>query len=270
MQYAHLAVVMPAYNEAEGIGGFIDEIRAAVAPLAERVTFIVADDRSTDPTAAVLSGIADVDVQTQPANRGHGPTALAAYRAGLALAPDALVHVDGDGQFLGSEIASAVRALGSTGADVVHGVRHSRTDAWYRRVLTAGVRLLIAVVVGRGVPDVNTPLRVYRPDALRILVNAVPSDALVPHVHFSLAEVRAGLVVRYLRVRSIPRRGSSSTGTMWGRVARPSLPPKKLVLFALSALREAWNWSLRPGAPLRALAFEGPDPSRSPDGPGSA
>ena len=66
MQYAHLAVVMPAYNEAEGIGGFIDEIRAAVAPLAERVTFIVADDRSTDPTAAVLSGIADVDVQTQP------------------------------------------------------------------------------------------------------------------------------------------------------------------------------------------------------------
>lgn len=256
MQYAHLAVVMPAYNEAEGIGGFIDEIRTAVAPLAERVSFVVADDRSTDGTAAALAGIDDVDVQTQPANRGHGPTALAAYRAGLTLSPDALVHVDGDGQFLGSEIASAVRALDRTGADVVHGVRHSRTDAWYRRLLTAGVRLLTAAVVGRGVPDVNTPLRVYRPEALQLLVNAVPSDALVPHVHFSLAEVRAGFAVRYLRVRSIPRRGSSSTGTMWGKVARPSLPPKKLVLFALSALREAWMWSLRPGAPLRALEFE--------------
>ncbi|MGN7861666.1 glycosyltransferase family 2 protein [Microbacterium sp. 22303] len=264
MQYAHLAVVMPAYNEAEGIGGFIDEIRTAVAPLAERVSFVVADDRSTDGTATALAGLPDVDVQTQPANRGHGPTALAAYRAGLALSPDALVHVDGDGQFLGSEIASAVRALSSTGADVVHGVRHSRTDAWYRRLLTAGVRLLTGAIVGRGVPDVNTPLRVYRPEALQILVNAVPSDALVPHVHFSLGEVRAGFAVRYLRVRSIPRRGSSSTGTMWGKVARPSLPPKKLVLFALSALREAWMWSLRPGAPLRALELEGLPAPRAP------
>jgi len=264
VQYAHLAVVMPAYNEAEGIGGFIDEIRTAVAPLAERVSFVIADDRSTDGTATALAGIPDVDVQTQPANRGHGPTALAAYRAGLALSPDALVHVDGDGQFLGSEIASAVRALSSTGADVVHGVRHSRTDAWYRRLLTAGVRLLTGAIVGRGVPDVNTPLRVYRPEALQILVNAVPSDALVPHVHFSLGEVRAGFAVRYLRVRSIPRRGSSSTGTMWGKVARPSLPPKKLVLFALSALREAWMWSLRPGAPLRALELEGLPAPRAP------
>ncbi|WP_336648629.1 glycosyltransferase family 2 protein [Microbacterium sp. MMO-10] len=266
MQYAHLAVVMPAYNEAEGIGGFIDEIRSAVAPLADRITFVVADDRSTDGTAAALAGIADVDVQTQPANRGHGPTALAAYRAGLALSPDAVVHVDGDGQFLGSEIAAAVRALSRSGADVVHGVRHSRTDAWYRRVLTACVRLLIATFVGRGVPDVNTPLRVYRPEALQILVNAVPSDALVPHVHFSLAEVRAGLAVRYLRVRSIPRRGTSSTGTMWGRVSRPSLPPKKLVMFAIDALREVWSWSLRPGAPLRALALEAPGRVPAPDG----
>ncbi|MDQ4214224.1 glycosyltransferase family 2 protein [Microbacterium capsulatum] len=253
MQYAHLAVVMPAYNEVEGIGGFIDEIRDAVAPLAARVTFVVADDRSTDGTADALSGIADVRVETQPANRGHGPTALAAYRAGLALDPDALVHVDGDGQFIGSEIADVVRALQSTGADVVHGVRRGRTDAWYRRALTACVRLLIAASVGHGVPDVNTPLRAYRPASLRILVDAVPAEALVPHVHFSLAEVRAGLSVRYLRVRSIPRRGASSTGTMWGKVARPSLPPKKLVLFARDALREVWRCSLRPGAPLRRI-----------------
>jgi glycosyltransferase involved in cell wall biosynthesis len=262
VQYAHLAVVMPAYNEVEGIGGFIDEMRTALAPLAERVTFVVADDRSTDGTAEALSGIDDVRVETQPANRGHGPTALAAYRSGLALDPDALVHVDGDGQFLGSEIAATVRALSRTGADVVHGVRRDRTDAWYRRVLTGCVRLLIAVFVGRGVPDVNTPLRAYRPEAVRMLVNAVPTDALVPHVHFSLAEVRAGLAVRYLRVRSIPRRGASATGTMWGSLARPSLPPKKLVLFALNALREAWSWSLRPGAPLRAVAFEGPGAER--------
>src|SRR5690606_10373655 len=123
---AHLAIVMPAYNEAEGIRGFIDEIREHVAPLAERVTFVVADDRSTDATVAALEGIADVQVHPQVANRGHGPTALAAYRAGLELSPDLIVHVDGDGQFVGPDFARVVSAIESTDADVIHGVRYSR------------------------------------------------------------------------------------------------------------------------------------------------
>lgn len=253
MTVAHLVIVMPAYNEAEGITEFIDEIREHVAPLAARVTFAVADDRSTDATVAALSGIDDVEVRPQPVNRGHGPTAIAAYQAGLALDPDLLVHVDGDGQFLGPDFARLILAAESTGADVVHGVRHSRTDAWYRRVLTSAVGLMIAAAAGRRVPDVNTPLRAYRPDALRPLLDALPADALVPHVHFSLAEARAGFRVRYLSVRSIPRRGASANGTMWGSGVKALVPPPRLRQFAVAALREAWQLSLRPGAPLRGI-----------------
>ncbi|WP_193598098.1 glycosyltransferase family 2 protein [Microbacterium sp. YJN-G] len=251
MPVSHLVIVMPAYNEAEGIRGFIDEIREHVAPLAARVTFVVADDRSTDDTAGALAGLEDVRVQIQPANRGHGPTALAAYRAGLDLQPDLLVHVDGDGQFLGPDFARAISAAVSTGSDVVHGVRHSRADPWYRRVLTAGVGALVTLTAGRRVPDVNTPLRVYRPAALRSLVDAVPAGTLVPHVHFSLAEARAGLAVRYVGVRSIPRRGASAAGTMWGSGVKVALPPARLRRFAIAALGELWRLSLRPGAPLR-------------------
>ncbi|UPL11283.1 glycosyltransferase family 2 protein [Microbacterium sufflavum] len=249
----HLAIVMPAYNEAEGIRGFVDEIRASVASLADVVSFHVADDRSTDGTAAVFDDVDDVTVEVQPLNRGHGPTALAAYRAGLAADPDALVHVDGDGQFHGSDFPRLIGALISEDADVVHGVRDGRTDPWYRKVLTGAVGVLIASAAGRRVPDVNTPLRAYRPEALRTLIDAVPTDASVPHVHFSLAEARAGFVVRYLRVASIPRRGVSTTGTMWGRGAGVALPPKRLRLFVRSALGEAWQLSLRPSAPLRRI-----------------
>jgi glycosyltransferase involved in cell wall biosynthesis len=249
----HLAIVMPAYNEAEGIRGFIDEIRDHVALLADRVSFFIADDRSTDGTAGVFDGTADVEVQTQPANRGHGLTALAAYRLGLASDADLIVHVDGDGQFLGADFARLIGAMESTSADIVHGVRDGRTDPWYRRVLTSCVGLLIAAASGRRIPDVNTPLRAYRPAALQTLVAAVPADASVPHVHFSLAEARAGFTVRYLRVASIPRRGESHSGTMWGRAASLRLPPKRLRRFALAALKEAWMLSLRPSAPLRSI-----------------
>lgn len=250
---SHLAIVMPAFNEVEGIGGFIDEIRDAVAPLADRVSFHIADDRSTDATASAFDSVDDATVEVQPQNRGHGPTALAAYRAGLAADPAVLVHVDGDGQFLGSDFPRLISALLSEDADVVHGVRDGRTDPWYRKVLTGAVGLLVAVPAGRRIPDVNTPLRAYRPAALRALIEAIPVDASVPHVHFSLAEARGGFVVRYVRVASIPRRGASTVGTMWGRGARVAIPPKRLRKFALSALGEAWQLSLRPSAPLRSI-----------------
>jgi len=253
LTFTHLAIVMPAYNEAEGIRGFIDEIREHVSPLADRVSFVIADDRSTDDTAHVFDEITDVDLQTQPANRGHGPTALAAYRAGLAIDPDLLVHVDGDGQFLGVDFVRLITAAETTRADVVHGVRDGRTDPWYRKVLTSAVGLLIAAASGRRIPDVNTPLRAYRPAALQTLVDAVPADVTVPHVHFSLAEARGGFIVRYVRVASIPRRGESASGTMWGRAAGVRLPPKRLRQFAVAALQEAWALSLRPSAPLRSI-----------------
>lgn len=251
----HLTVVMPAYNEAEGIRGFIQEIQDALADRAAQLTVIVADDRSTDATAEVLADTPGVIVERQSVNRGHGPAALAAYRAGLAQNPDLLIHVDGDGQFLGSDLTRLADAAVATDAHVVHGVRGGRTDPWYRRVLTAAAGALVAVAAGRRIPDVNTPLRAYRPEAARFLVDALPDDALVPHVHFSLAEARSGLAVRYLRVRSIPRRGESASGTMWGGGVSLRLPPPRLRQFSRRALSELWRLSLRPSAPLRGIRF---------------
>ncbi len=253
MQFTHVAVVMPAYNEVEGIRGFLDEIRSHLAPFAERITFIVADDRSTDGTPDALAQDADVEVFVQEQNRGHGPTALAAYREGLSVSPSVLVHVDGDGQFLGEDFVRLLSAWDRERADVVHGVREGRSDPWFRKALSSAVGALIALHAGRRIPDVNTPLRAYRPEALSVLLDAVPADAVVPHVHFSLAEARGGFSVRYVPVRSIPRRGESASGTMWGKASRISLPPARLRAFVRVALAEVWTWSLRPGAPLRAV-----------------
>lgn len=255
MRLRHLVVVMPAYNEAEGIGGFLREIGADLEPLAETLELVVVDDRSTDDTALALAAVAEelpaLRVITADTNRGHGPTALAAYRAGLEGGGELVVHVDGDGQFAGADLAKLVRAAVSTGADVVHGVRTGRTDPWFRRVLTLTVGAVVAMAAGRRIPDVNTPLRAYRPAALAELLSAVPADALVPHVHFSIAEARRGYRVRYLRVSSLPRRGGDAQGTMWteagvGPARTPRLPPPRLRRFARQAAIELWRVSLKP------------------------
>lgn len=252
MPTSHLVVVMPAYNEAEGLPGFIDEIRSHLKPHVEQLSFVVADDRSTDETVKILYGLQDPDLHVEPQsiNRGHGPTALAAYRAGLALHPDVVIHVDGDGQFIGEDFPKLLGAL-APGIDVVRGVRQNRTDPWFRKVLTACVRGIVSTAAGKWQPDVNTPMRAYRPEMLRMLINAVPEHANVPHVHFSLAEARAKLVAVNVPVESIPRRGSNETGTMWGQIAAPKLPPKRLRQFTRLAAVELWQVSLRPGAPTR-------------------
>lgn len=250
MHLQHLAVVMPAHNEAEGLPGFLAEILEHVAPLADRVSIIVVDDVSTDATAEVLAqlqqSLPGLTVVRSAVNRGHGPTALAAYRAGLALGPDAIVHVDGDGQFEGKDFPGIIRALDD--ADVVHGVRLHRSDPWFRKILTACVGLVIQLATGRRIPDVNTPLRAYRPAVIAHLVELVQEDALVPHVHFSLAESRLGYRVASVPVRSIPRRGSGASGTMWGEQEKqPILPPPRLRDFSRRAAAELWHHSLRPG-----------------------
>lgn len=254
----HVAVVMPAYNEAEGLQEFLEEIVAHVSPVCGELSLVVVNDRSTDGTAELLEKVSEtmagVSAITSLCNQGHGPTALAAYRAGLELEADTIVHVDGDGQFIGSDLARVINGHEANGVDVVHGVRGGRTDPWFRRVLTGCVRLVVSNVVGSRVPDVNTPLRVYSPAALRHLMAVVPADARVPHVHFSIAEKRSGMRIAYARVTNRPRRGHSAHGTMWGKTARiPLLPPQRLRSFVREAAREVWQVSVRPGAPAREL-----------------
>nr|WP_211220537.1 glycosyltransferase family 2 protein [Pseudoclavibacter soli] len=248
--------MMPAYNEESGIVEFLDEL-LVTSPLtaADSLRIIVVDDHSTDAMPEVLDAYAadhpDVGVLHSSNNQGHGPTALRAYREGLASEPDWLVFVDGDGQFTGVDVWRTVRAAVSLGADVIHGVRTHRDEPWYRRMLTSALGSVVAVVAGGRVPDVNTPLRVYRPPLARALIDLVPETALVPHVHFSIAEQRAHLRRGALAVRSIPRRGGVSQGSTWGGQRVPLLPPKRLRTFVRNAIAEVWCVSLRPGSTRR-------------------
>ena len=81
VSFEHIAVVMPAYNEADGIAEFLAEIHEHVAPLTARLDIIVADDRSTDATAAVMAGLdcgarAGAYAGAQPRTRPDGARRL--------------------------------------------------------------------------------------------------------------------------------------------------------------------------------------------------
>ena len=238
-----LCVVMPAWNECEGIGGFLEELNAAL--LDRNPTFIVIDDCSTDSTREVIevagrSGIR-VLVETNEQNSGHGPSTMRALTLGLESGADVVMALDGDGQFRGADLAHVVDVLESGGFDVVEGVRTSRKDPAYRKVVTTGTRLMVWARTRQMPADANTPLRAYRPEALARLLQEVPAHSLTPNLMISVLCRTWEVNLSEVPVVSLPRRGASAIGSTWGKGSL--IPSKRFVSFCRAAVTE---WRQRP------------------------
>lgn len=241
-------VVMPAFNEAEGLRGFLEELKSSLTEWNPH--FIVVNDASTDDTADVLSTLESegfpVSYESNARNSGHGFSTLRALSRAVESGNRTIVAVDGDGQFSGAGIAHALEAFDKGEADVVEGVRNSRNDPLYRRLVSLATRALVWSKCGRVPPDANTPLRIYRSDILARLLADVPSTSPVPNLVISSLSRQRRLRIVYAQVESMPRRGKESTGSTWGK-SRKSLPSKRFVAFCVSAVR-SWYGSQRDAA----------------------
>lgn len=235
-----VALAIPAYNEADGIAGFLTDLDSALAELCNNHTFVIVNDVSTDHTVAVLDGLRpDLDgeliVETNARNSGHGPTVLNAYHRALETGAPWILQVDGDGQFEAEDIAVLFHHA-SKGNKMVTGQRTVRFDPWYRRVVTTVLPQMLRAGFSVSRRDINCPFRLYEADTLAQILAEVPRDSLTPHVLMTVLESRHPGRHVEIPVQHRPRRGDTEAGTMFG--ARDILIPKKLMLFLGNALRQ--------------------------------
>lgn len=126
-----LSIVAPVYNEAEGIEGFVREVRehAAALECGGRVELVLVNDGSNDGTAAILDQLAASDpgairVVHLARNFGHG----AAVAAGLDHARgNAVILMDADFQDDPAAFAPLLERW-KAGYDVVYVERASRQE----------------------------------------------------------------------------------------------------------------------------------------------
>lgn len=237
-----VAVAIPAYNEAEGIAGFVKEIDSALAPHTRALHVVVVDDASTDDTVEQLDRLGPqlvgaIEVVSNCVNRGHGPSVLTAYRRALEHGPDYVLQVDGDGQFLGSDLRRLLVLL-IDDAHAVSGVRRFRQDPWFRMVMTRLLRTYVHIGFGVSARDPNCPLRGYETALLRDLLAALPGECLIPNLYLTIVAARRGLALLEVDVSHRVRRGTSLVGSTWARGVRSPIP-LRLVRFSLAALRES-------------------------------
>jgi dolichol-phosphate mannosyltransferase len=243
-----VAVAIPAYNEADGIAGFIEEVDRALNPQVSSLRLIVVDDGSSDDTQGVLEAVRSrihgtLEVLPNGSNRGHGPSLITAYQRALEHKPDFVLQVDGDGQFHGSDLRRVLVLLIDE-AHAVSGVRRFRQDPWFRMAMTRLLRSYVRISFGVGARDPNCPLRGYEAQLLRNLLAALPQPCLIPNLYLTVIAARRGLALVEVDVSHRVRRGASITGTTWARTARSPIP-WRLVRFSLAALRESRSFRTR-------------------------
>jgi dolichol-phosphate mannosyltransferase len=237
-----VAVAIPAYNEAEGIGGFLEEIDRALRPHVGALHIVVVDDGSTDGTGEVLERVrpslaCTFEVLRNPINRGHGPSVVEGYRRALERGPDYVLQVDGDGQFHGSDLRRLLVLL-LDDAHAVSGVRRFRQDPWFRMAMTRLLRTYVHTSFGVAARDPNCPLRGYEAALLSELLAAIPNNCLIPNLYLTVVAARRGVALLEVDVSHRVRRGTSSDGSTWARGALSPVP-FRLVRFSIAALRES-------------------------------
>jgi dolichol-phosphate mannosyltransferase len=237
-----VSVAITAYNEADGIGGFLQEIEDALIPHTASVSIVVVDDASTDATSGVIEEVASrlrsrIVLISNRRNRGHGPSLMTAYRRALEGSPDYILQVDGDGQFHGSDLRRVLVLL-EDDAHAVSGVRRFRVDPWFRMAMSRLVRHYVSASFAVPSRDPNCPLRGYEAGLLGQLLRSLPEECLIPNLYLTILSCRRGVPLLEVDVSHRVRRGASPEGTTWrGNVRSPI--PLRLVQFSVAALRES-------------------------------
>jgi dolichyl-phosphate beta-glucosyltransferase len=197
-----LSVWVPAFGEADRIGGTVRRLREELADIeaAGGLDIVVVDDGSADATAdAALAAGAD-QVVVQPRNRGKG----AAVRVGVAAARGrTIAFTDADLAYGPSQVRRVLTAV-EDGWDAAIGDRRhrdSRTLAATSRLRSAGslaINLLGYAVLLGAYRDTQSGLKAFRSDVAHFIFSRSQVDRfafdievlhLIERYHFSLTEV---------------------------------------------------------------------------------
>ena len=191
-----VAVVIPAYREAENISAVIQHIPSEV--LGHRLaTLVVVDGADEETTKVAVASGAFVCVAT--INRGQGAALRLGYRIARADGALYLVSIDADGQYDPAEIPMLLEPILCDEADFVSGSRRLGANFQHDRVRELGVAAyvsLVSVLTGCRITDPSFGLRAMRAE--------VPAAVSLRQPQYQAAELLVGAIMKGFRIAERP------------------------------------------------------------------
>lgn len=212
-----VSVFLPCHNEEGNVERVTAALEAELPGIAQRHEIVVVDDGSHDRTGEIADHLAAANpclkVVHHPINRGYGAAVISGLRA---CTQPWVVLCDGDGQFEASDIGRL--AAKAPEYDVVVGRRTHRADPLMRRVNGKAWTVLMRLLLGIRIGDIDCGLKLFRRD----LLEGIDLQARGAMISAELMAQMAGRGAKIceVEVRHLPRVAGEQSGASLKVIAR--------------------------------------------------
>lgn len=199
-----VSIIVPAYNEAAGIGNVIDEILTVCSQAEIEFEVIVVDDGSSDATAGILKD-KTVHLIRHPENRGYG----ASIKTGVSASKYPWILItDADGTYPIAQIPRLLENLDQYDMAVGARTGPNVNIPIVRRPAKWILSVLANFMAQREIPDLNSGFRIFRKSVFQRFANLLPNGFSLTTT-ITLAMLSNGYPVRYVPVDYYRRKGRS-------------------------------------------------------------
>jgi hypothetical protein len=191
-----IAILVPAYNEAENIGHVLDRMPDEVCGV--RTAVLVVDDGSRDGTGD-LAAEHGAAVARHVTNRGGGAALRTGYRLMVESGAEIVVTLDADGQHLPSEMERLVKPVLDGEVDVAHGSRvlgQADRNHFARELGIVFFNRVVSAITRTHVTDCSNGYRAVRTTVLPQLV--------LRQEQFHTSEFMIEAIKREIPAREVP------------------------------------------------------------------
>ena len=212
-----LSVFLPSHNEEGNVERVVRNFCAALPEVAGDYEVIVVNDGSRDRTGAIADQLAAADqhvkVVHHQVNRGYGGAVISGIRA--ATMPWVLL-CDGDGQFDPGDVK--LLAARTPEYDVVVGHRAHRADPFVRRMNGKAWTILVRVMFGLHVSDMDCGFKLFRRALLQDMELHASGAMITTELMARLAGEKARICE--VEVQHLPRVAGEQSGANLRVIAR--------------------------------------------------
>lgn len=203
------SLILPAHNEEENIEPVVRRALDVLPNYFDSVEIIVVNDGSRDATGEIIDRLATEDPRVRavhhPRNRGYGAALTSGFNASTG---DHVMFMDSDRQFDIADIGRLYPFIPTH--EIVAGFRMLRQDELHRRVFAEIFNLVVRVLFGVHLRDIDCAFKVFDGNLIRSLDLSSPGALINTEIQAKAR--RQGARLQQVGVRHFPRIAGQATG----------------------------------------------------------
>jgi undecaprenyl-phosphate 4-deoxy-4-formamido-L-arabinose transferase len=198
MNQPDVSVIIPVYNEEDGLQVLFDRLYPALGKLGTSYEIVFVNDGSKDRSAAILRE----QFQKRPdvtrvvlfaANFGQHTAIMAGFEHCRG---NRIVTLDADLQNPPEEIAKLLAKM-DEGHDYVGSIRKQRSDSWWRHVASRAMNRLREKITRIKMTDQGCMLRAYNRHIIDAINSCKEVSTFIPALAYTFAQRPAEVVVEH-------------------------------------------------------------------------